>query len=206
MNINNVVVTGRLVRDAQIVESEHRPGRFDVEFVIALNHKRNATNISEKTTFLTVTMNTTENGATFFSRNLYKGREVLASGGICSRIKLGQGTSDPFIFVEASSIQAIGDERPAGQSMTCGPDGMIESEPAVSEPEPVKAAPRVFAVQRPGAQAPAAPAQAPAPTSHSAPPQYGNSHQQSDAATLYRDKGLNTAQHSSHQEHNLCKW
>jgi hypothetical protein len=209
MSINNVVVSGRLTKDAQIVESDDRPGRFDVEFVIAINHKRNAATISEKTTFLTVMMNTTEKGAVFFSRSLYKGRAVLVVGGICSRTSLAPAKSNPFIYLEAASIEAMGDERPAGQSMQCGPEGMIESEPPMEEPAPAKPAPRVFAVQRPGAQTPPV-SSSPAPTHQYAPPSHGHGHShghvQSDAATLYRDKGMSSAETGGAVDSNLCRW
>ncbi|MEG8063938.1 single-stranded DNA-binding protein [Xanthomonas hortorum pv. gardneri] len=204
MSINNVVVSGRLTKDAQIVESDDRPGRFDVEFVIAINHKRNAASISEKTTFLTVTMNTTEKGAVFFSRSLYKGRAVLVVGGICSRTSLAPGKSSPSIYLEAASIAAMGDERPAAQSMQCGPEGMIESEPPMEERAPVKPAPRVLAVQRPGAQPPPE-SSTPAPTHQYASP--GQSHgYTSDAAALYRDKGMSSAEAGGSVDLNLCRW
>ena len=205
MSINNVVVSGRLTKDAQIVECEDRPGRFDVEFVIAINHKRNAATISEKTTFLTVAMNTTEKGAVFFSRSLYKGRAVLVVGGICSRTSLMPGNSNPFIYLEAASIEAMGDERPAGQSMQCGPEGMIVSDPPMEDPAPVKPAPRVLAVQRPGAQTSPV-SSSPAPSHQYAPQSYGHDQAPSDAAALYRDKGMSSAETGGAVDQNLCRW
>lgn len=205
MNINNVVVTGRLVKDALIVESEGKPGRFDVEFVIAINHRRQAVTISDKATYLTVKMNTTENGARFFSHNLYKGREVLATGGICSRTTLGPGSSTPFIYVEAATIQVIGEERSAGQSMECGPEGMIESAQPMAEPEPVKPALRTMTVQRPGtnAQPHTPPVQS---HNHHASTSYGYGQQQSEDAARYRDKGATTIDAGGSAESNLCRW
>jgi|SRR5690606_21765740 len=184
MIINTVVLAGRLTADATIIECQERAGRFSIEFRMALSAARKASESSQgdKTTFITAKLFVSEKAAEFFSRMLYKGREVVVTGSLASHTTIAnQGSSGIFYYVDAKSVEVVPDVREA-RSEELPAEAALEA--------PAKAAPRQFQVQRPGINPPPPQRQ---PQSEYRPPVSTTEHYTQPVQTpaqLYRDKGV----------------
>lgn len=200
MIINNVVLAGRLAADAVIIECQERNGRFKIDFRMAVNAARRSGESSsqgDKTTFISVKLFVSERSAEFFSKMLYKGREVVVTGSLASNTALGgNGTSSTFYYVDAKTVEVVPEATESRQE---------QSPAAAPEQAPSKPEPRQFHVQRPGSMPSPAPVQQQsetrAPVRQSAP-----QHHDATPAQLYRDKGVNHQPVMESNAEDLMRW
>ncbi|WP_267122620.1 single-stranded DNA-binding protein [Xanthomonas sacchari] len=201
MIINNVVLAGNLTADAAIIECQERVGRFKVDFRMAVNQPRkhgDSVSAGERATFINVKLFVSENAAVFFASTLYKGREVVVTGGLASHTSLGQnGSNSTTIYIDAKSVEVVpeaNERRLEEQAIEVGEDA------------PAKPAPRQFHVQRPTQPSHAPQLQPGRPEAHREQRPTPRPASSSATAQRYRDKGAEEPQTTLSDADDLCRW